>query len=153
MLVGAKSNSAALITTLRKFASERGLDLSRPDINNWTQDIKESLAEGLISYVLEFYSVPLDTIGDHNPTVSDGGPGRGDSTNFAKRRRWMDSDNNVEGSISNWGTGSEKDAPAEDNDDADEDFGLAGLPGGVRDDPESPDSYDDRPQARLGSRK
>jgi len=151
--VGADVEATSVLNAFRDFARKRGLAVQQPDISGWSGKL-ESVAEALITYALalqestdEFYSVPMDMRQDHNPTTSDGAGGRGDSTNFAKRRKYLDA---KEGTLSNWGTGSEKDAPAED--DTDENFGMAGLPGGVRDDPESPNSYDDTPQARLRSK-
>lgn len=105
--------------------------------------------------LIEFYSVgamPMADVGTVG--YSDGGPGRKDDTNFSKRRRWMDAsaesaEDLIDGVISNDGAGSERDVdaswgvPRADRSSKRETFGMAGLPGGDRADPESPGDYVD----------
>lgn len=164
--VGSTATSYELMSAFETWARERGYDLQKikePDLDWYKSD---SVGEQLISLV-EFYSVGAMPMGDVGSVgTSDGGPGRKDDTDFDKRRRWLDAKED-EGAWSNDGSGSERDIDATVNVDrvnlkrrfeklyqrrpdlAREDFGLAGLPGGVRNDLESPNAYDDTVQARL----
>lgn len=204
--VGHDAPAYDIMTQFEKWARERGLAIEEPEIEGWQRHL--TTAESLIDCTVrlgEFYSVPLEPVGDHSACAIGGAPGRGDNTNFAKRRKWMDAE---EGAWSNDGRGSERgmaaplvargrthseavarvsttdneglDPPGKwcavcdkhstcvvtkskssakrtDTEDfcddcraeKDENFGMAGLPGGVRDDPESPNSYDHVPQHRL----
>jgi hypothetical protein len=149
--VGADSGVYDLMNLWTAFAKERGLDIDQnapdPDVKHWN----ESVAEQLISYALgEFYSVGVMPMNDPSQVGYSGGtPGAADTTNFTRRSRWLD--NREEGGISNDGSGSERDVNVmtAGEDDADEDFGLAGLPGGSRNDTEAPDSFDEVPPVRA----
>jgi len=120
-------------------------------------------AKQLIEQFIEFYgSGPLPMMDPGSVGCGDGVPGASDSTNFDKRRKYLDAE---EGAWSCDGSGSERDIGPSDitpraftprkttstppYSQEFEDFGLAGLPGGVRDDPESPNDYDSVVQARL----
>lgn len=107
-----------LLNHFTDWAYERGLSPmpSEPDVQHW------NLGEGMIDVFLEFYGTGrLPTPAPGASKVSTAGPTYEPPPTVTKKRKWKDGEPEYEY------------------------FGLAGMPGGVRDDPESPNSYGDFP--------